>query len=40
METVATLTVSGIVFMTISWVAIISLGIFCFSRIFRSQNKG
>lgn len=34
-----TLTASGIVFMTVSWVTIISLAVFCFSRIFRANKQ-
>lgn len=31
---------SGLLFMIISWGFIISLGVFCFSRIFSKDKKG
>jgi hypothetical protein len=33
------LTTEGIIFMSLAWGAIISLAIFCFSKVIRSEKK-
>jgi hypothetical protein len=33
------LTIAGVIFMVVSWIAILGLNIFCFSRIFKDKKE-